>query len=62
MFPDLDYEKERNSFIPEAERFANKQFGVKFKGKSESERKKWAQNWNITFHRKIQKLWEKRNG
>jgi hypothetical protein len=59
---DLKYEAERNKLIPEAERFANKQFGVRFKGGSEPEREEWTRNWNMTFHRKVERLyWEGRN-
>lgn len=58
MKTDKKYEKKRNALIPEAERYANEKYGVKFKGGSESERKEWFADWNRTFHGKMNLLWK----
>ena len=58
---DITYEIQRDELIPTAERFANKQFGVRFKGGSQTEREQWSADWNFCYHQKMNRLWaEKR--
>lgn len=52
-----DYEKARNSLIPEAEEYANETVGVRFHGGTEAEREIWTAKWNLVFHSKMDKLY-----
>ncbi len=55
------YEKERSRFIPIAEKFANKQYGASCKSKKQPEQEAWRAKWNLTYHKKMNKLWNERS-
>ena len=57
------YSRERNTLIPIAEKFANKQYGSV--GPSSAEPKKrddWVKNWNIAFLGKMDELYKVKYG
>lgn len=54
----VDYARERNKLIPEAEKFANKSSGAKPYNNKELE--KWNAKWSLAFHTKMNELWERR--
>lgn len=58
---DQDYIRERNSCIPEAEKFANKYCGQKYKGDKSDElaRDRWNNKWTRTFIRRMDHLYNK---
>ena len=53
---DKKYEKERNDFIPIAEKHANDHNGSTSKGKTDTERDEWNIKWNRDFHSKMNEL------
>jgi hypothetical protein len=54
---DDKYESARNSFIPEAEVFANDMMKDIPKGEAETkERESWNAGWNAAFHGKMNEL------
>ena len=56
---DPDYVRERNSCIPEAEKFANKHCGKSFTGHKMdcAGRDKWSRKWTKTFIRRMDCLY-----
>lgn len=56
MIIDEDYIKKRNKLIPEAERYANEVNGKDLK--EETNRDIWIDNWNKSFHTKMEELVE----
>ena len=59
---DRNYERECNALIPEAEKFANKQFGARGPGGSNNTAQmEWIAKWNKCFHAKRDRLYRERN-
>jgi hypothetical protein len=60
-----DYERERNAFIPTAEKCANKKFKKPTQGedrlKYEKELDVYNIRWNKCFHQEMNRLWTERN-
>ena len=58
---DQDYIRERNTFIPIAEKRANKEFGRQSpKGKDIKAKTEYAANWNRVYHAELERLWKGR--
>jgi hypothetical protein len=55
------YEKERNWFIPTAERFANSECGKKPPARPQEILEAWNAKWSLAFHSKMNELWENRH-
>ena len=53
---DKEYEKERDKFVPPAEKYANNLCGASIKTRNEEERSAWNSKWNLTFHKKMNRL------
>ena len=59
---DPEYERAVNACIPEAEKFANKQFGVRGPGgTNNTAQMEWIAKWNKCFHAKRDRLYRERN-
>lgn len=55
---DTSYIEERNQFIPQAEKAANKKHGLTApKEASGEDVEKWAADWSKTFHGEMESLW-----
>ena len=58
---DQDYIRERNAFIPIAEKRANKEFGRQSpKGKDVKVKTEYTANWNRVYHAELERLWRER--
>uniref|UniRef100_A0A6M3IM97 Uncharacterized protein n=1 Tax=viral metagenome TaxID=1070528 RepID=A0A6M3IM97_9ZZZZ len=53
---DKEYKKERDKFVPPAEKYANNLCGASIKTRNEEERSAWNSKWNLTFHKKMNQL------
>jgi hypothetical protein len=58
---DQKYIHERNALIPEAEKFANKQFGARGPGGTNRASAEYAANWSRCFINKMVRLWATQN-
>ena len=57
---DKEYAAARNTLIPEAEKYANRQCGISCRGKSDQEKEEWYIKWNRSFHGKMNRLYAKK--
>ncbi len=62
MKPDPIYRKQRESLVPIAEEFADRQFGKKHGRKGLESKEVYAQKWNYCFHQKMNRLWTENFG
>ncbi len=60
-FTDKLYELQRNSLIPAAVKYADKECGIDYDSPSEHTMRKHAVLWNLKFHKKMNELWIQSN-
>ena len=53
---DREYERSRNKLIPVAEKIAFSANGKKPRGAGEDIMERWANSWNLSFHRAMNNL------
>jgi len=62
---DADYAGKRNKLIPDAEKYADKKCGPRPSYSPKGGNKAlddWNSAWNLTFHTKMNQLWEQKKG
>lgn len=57
---DQNYIAARDKLIPEAEKFANKQFGKQAPGTTQAEKREYARQWSGCFHAEMNRLVQER--